>query len=107
MVRETCVKRVPVTTCRMVTTVRQAGAGDHLPDGPEVRTCQVPVTTCRMVSETCVKQVPQTICETVCEQCVKNVPRDGLRDADDPVRQQVPLHRLPAGAGDARRSTAR
>ena len=63
-VRETCVKKVPYTVCRMVPEQR-------------VKTCTYRV--CKMVREQRVKQVPYTVCKPVCYektiQCVQYVPR--------------------------------
>ena len=55
-VRETCVKKVPYTVCRMVPEQR-------------VKTCTYQV--CHMVKELCEKRIPYTVCQMVPEQHVK------------------------------------
>ena len=97
MVRETAVRKVPVTVCKMVTT-------------QQVK--QVPVTTCRMVTEVRTCQVPVTTCRMVHRNAHQAGGRDGLRhgcpgmrqasadhdlrNADDSVHPQGALHRVHA-----------
>jgi len=57
--RQTCVKKVPYTVCRMVAE-------------KQTKTCTYKV--CRLVEETCTKEVPFKTCRMVAEQVVKRVP---------------------------------
>ena len=107
----------------MIRAVRQAGAGHRLPDRPgnllqdgplhglhdAAPDCHAArsghVTT--MCPKTAYRQDPYTVTQYVPEKCTKQVPYTVTRTIRECAVQAGPLHGLPDGAADLRRSACR
>ena len=85
-VRETCVKKVPYTVCKMVPEQR-------------VKTCTYQV--CHMVKEVCEKRIPYTVCKMVPEQRVKTCTYQVCKMVPEQRVKTVHLQGLPHGAREA------